>query len=130
MKNEDLWRSYKEYTEETTKHARQLGFAGAAICWFFRYDDATFPPLISLALLVFVVYFALDVAQYVVAAKQIRDWTRGEENRRFRESGTIDGEYEKPEELDTWPYRLFALKLGALTAAFGTLGIEFISRLL
>ena len=36
MKNRDLWASYEFYTSELTKYSRQLAFAAAAICWFFK----------------------------------------------------------------------------------------------
>lgn len=130
MKNAELWKSYSEYTSEATKQARQLAFGGTAICWFFRSAEVTFPPLIALAMLVFILYFAVDAVQYITAALQLRRWTRGEENRQWNESGTIDGQYDKPVELDAWPFRLFALKLATLFAAFGTLGAELIRRLL
>lgn len=129
MKNKDLWQAYTEYTFETTKHARQLAFAGAAICWFFRSPEVTFPRLIMVALLVFVLYFVVDIVQYITAAVKIRDWTLAEEKRQWEESDTIDGEYHKPASLDYWPYRLFVAKLVVLLAAFMALGAEFVRRL-
>ena len=77
----------------------------------------------------FVLYFVLDAIQYIVAAIQIRRYTRREEERKWKESGTIDGEYHTPAKLDNWPFRLFVAKLVVLLAAFATLGTEFIRRL-
>jgi hypothetical protein len=43
MRNTDLWNIYVTYTSEFTKYSRQLAFACAAICWFFRSPNVTFP---------------------------------------------------------------------------------------
>jgi hypothetical protein len=129
VKNADLWASYGAYTGELTKFARQLAFAGAAICWFFRTPDVRFPSRINAALLAFVTYFVLDIAQYFSAALLLRFWIRAEESRRWASSDTLDGEYDKPAWLDEPPFVLFVLKIVALVIAFAMLASEFLVRM-
>ena len=129
MRNKDLWESYDTYTSDLTKHARQLAFAGAAICWFFRSPEVTFPALVLIALSCFVIFFLGDILQYYTAAMVLRVWTRRQEKIHWARDNTIEGEYEKPEWLD-WPALFFFhIKIGMLLLGFTTLSAEFIRRM-
>lgn len=79
MKNEELWAQYKEYTQDLSTNCRQLGFASAGICWFFKTETYTFPNTIIYALGFTVAFFILDMLQYFTAAILIRMWTRSNE---------------------------------------------------
>lgn len=129
MKHQEIWRDYYFYTGEITKHARFLGFAGFAVCWFFRTPAITFPPLILAALMGLVVYFLLDLLQYYVAAFRLRSWMTGEEKCR-EPLGTLEEEdYRPPVGLDDWTLRLFHSKLAVLLIALGFVGAELIARM-
>jgi hypothetical protein len=61
----DIWDEYKENTTQVSEIGRKLAFGGAAICWFFKTPEATFPMFILLALLAIVLYFTCDVLQHL-----------------------------------------------------------------
>ncbi len=129
MKNREIWNSYDYYTGEITKHARYLGFAGVAICWFFRSPTLIFPQLILLSLITLVFFFLIDLIQYYVAAIRLRLWMQAEEEKQVRESGSIEGEYWPPKQLDKPAFVLFHCKLIALFLGFCFIGIELVSRM-
>src|SRR5436853_6308817 len=64
MKLSDLWKNQEIYSRDLTEHSRKLAFAVAAICWFFRTPQITFPPAILWALVFLVGFFILDVLHY------------------------------------------------------------------
>ncbi len=129
MKNAELWESYAFYTGELTKYSRQLAFAGAAICWFFKTPTVTFPQPVSLSLLLLVCFFACDVLQYFLAAHLLRWWTRREEKKMWAAKKTIEGDYNKPWWIDSPIFIFFNLKAFFLVAAFAALGFEFLGRM-
>lgn len=129
MKNAELWAAYRSYTEELTKLSRQLAFAAAAICWFFKREPVAFPSAIIWSLSFVVLFFLFDLLQFFVSAHVHRLWTRREEERQWRESNSIDGEYEKPWYLDRPAFVLFNAKIVSLLLAFVMLGLHFISLL-
>ena len=129
MKTTDLWQTYDAYTSGITEQSRKLAFAAAAICWFFNSDEVTFPLSVMWALIFVVVFFLLDIGQYLSGALLTRYWTRGEEIRLWREEGSIDGDVEKPDWLDRPPFLLFLLKIASLSAAFIALLTEFVGRI-
>ena len=128
MQNADLWKSYDFYTSELTKHARQLGFAGIAVCWLFRSSEGAFPGFVLVGLLAFVGFFASDVLQYYGAAILLRFWTQREESRKHDETGTIEGEYLKPRWVDRLPFLLFNLKIFLLLGGFFALAVGLWNR--
>lgn len=129
MNNREIWESYDYYTSEITKHARHLGFAGIAICWFFRSSDIQFPRAILGALTGLVLFFLLDLTQYYVAALRLRLWMHEEEEKQESERGTIEGDYRLNKELDRPVFALFHCKLFALLFGFVSIGYELISRM-
>jgi hypothetical protein len=118
MKNSDLWDSYVEYTKILSENARSLGFAAGAVCWFFKAENNTFPPTILWALLMVVGFFICDMLQYAVGAVLLRVWTRNEEVKKHKDTGTIEGEYDKPVWLDRPGYILWWTKIVLLFASF------------
>ena len=89
MKNAELWESYGFYTGELTKYSRQLAFAGAAICWFFKTPEVTFPKPVIVSLVLIVLFFISDILQYFIAAHLLRWWIRREEKRLWKKKKTI-----------------------------------------
>src|SRR4030042_695586 len=108
MTNKELWGQYKEYTAELSSNARKLAFAAGAITWFFKDRDNIFPPSILLAIGFLVLFFICDISQFVSGALMIRWWTRKEEIKKYKETGSIEGisikggegSYNKPAWLD------------------------------
>ncbi|MDA3833844.1 MAG: hypothetical protein PF495_10635 [Spirochaetales bacterium] len=129
MKNQEVWASYDFYTGEVTKHSRYLGFAGIAICWFFRTTEITFPNLILTSLILLVVFFVLDLAQYYVSAMRIRKWMQKEEAEKEKKTGSIDGEYWPVKSLDVPSFWLFKIKLLFLLLGFLCIGLELSLRI-
>src|SRR2546423_1406054 len=72
MKIDDLWQQQQQYPRDVTEHSRKLAFAVAAICWFFKSPDTTFPPAILGALIFLVGFFVADVTHYFWAAVRYR----------------------------------------------------------
>jgi hypothetical protein len=126
MKNQELWESYKEYTETLTEVARKLGFAAAAICWLFKANDNTFPPYILIGLSLVVLFFMCDMLQFLFGAIIIRTWTRSEEKKRWKEQGTIEGDYNKPAWLDYPSYTIWLIKVFCLLSSFLLIGLHLI----
>lgn len=129
MKNSELWKSYEFYTGELTKFSRQLAYAAAAICWFFKSEEVTFPKPITVSLLFLVLFFVFDILQYFISAHLLRWWTRKEEKVMWAEGETLDGEYNKPWWVDKPAFVFFNLKVLALFASFVSIGVEFASRI-
>ena len=129
MKNEAVWASYREYTIELTKHARQMGFAGIAVCWLFREPggDMSLPVVGALGLLT--LFFVADAAQYLVGAVQLKRWMESEEERFQNIRGTIEGDYAIPKALDRPTFALWSLKLVLLLVGFGLLGVEAVRQM-
>lgn len=127
MKNAELWASYREYTLGVTENARKLGFAAAAICWFFKTPDNIFPRLILFALGAAVLYFLCDILQYALGACLTRSWTRHEEKDRHRQGLSVeDGEYKKPAWIDVPSYVLWWLKIVFLFCSFVFIGLQIL----
>lgn len=122
MNNKEAWGHYKDYTLDVTEHSRKLGFAGAAICWFFKDESGSFPELILLALVFLIFFFIADVIQSMSGALLTRRWLRGEEIRKYEETGKIEGDYEKPGWIDYPSFTLFNLKVLFLIVSFAFTG--------
>jgi hypothetical protein len=128
MKNEDLWKSYEVYTKTLSDTSRQLGFAAAAICWFFKTPQHSFPGHILLALGFVVVFFVADILQYLLGAIFLRTWTRFHEKKKWKETGKIEGDYLKPSWLDYPSYLMWWAKVLALLTGFIFIGLELTGR--
>lgn len=129
MKNAEAWGHYRDYTRDITELTRRLAFGAAAICWIFRSADGRFPPTALWALLSVFLFFGSDLAQALLAAVGQRNWLLAQEEAQHTETGTIEGEYHKPASLDTWPYRLFRLKLVFLALAYAALAAHVVVQL-
>lgn len=128
MKNQEVWSHYKDYTKDITDFSRKLAFGGLAVCWFFKTEDATFPPFIISSLKYFICYFLFDLFQGLSGAILLRLWIHGEEKRLWNQNGSIDGEYLKPAWLDIPSFCFFILKILFLIIAFGLIGGELLTR--
>lgn len=127
MKNSELWGQYKQYTEDLTTNSRKLAFIAGGLCWFFKDDKGVFPVLILITLLLLVLYFAFDLLQYFTAALFYRQWIRAAETERYNNTGTLDGDYEKPAWLDRPAFTCWCVKTIILLIIYGCLGWHIIS---
>jgi hypothetical protein len=127
MKNEKLWAPYVDYTKALSEIARKLGFGAAAICWFFKSADNTFPSHIKISLVFVVLYFMLDMMQYLIAAVLLRIWIRREEKKKWAEKQTIEGDYEKPAWLDHPGYALWLAKVVLLLLGYAFIGLHLMN---
>ena len=124
MTGRELWTSYREYTRDITEHGRKLGFAGAAICWFFKREDLTFPVMIYAALFFFVAYFIADIFHSFSAALILKFFTEYHERRLWLETGSIEGDIKKPRWVD-WPaFSFFIIKCVFLITGFAFIGFH------
>jgi hypothetical protein len=129
MTGRKLWAEYQHYTRDLTQHERKLGFAGAAICWFFKRDDLTFPLLIYIALIFFIAYFIADILHYVSAALVLRFFIQYHEKKLFRETGKIEGDIIKPRWVDYPAFIFFIIKGVFLVFAFAFIGFYILTKL-
>ena len=128
MKNSDLWKSYADYTNNLSENARKLGFAAAAICWFFKDQQDRFPNLILVALGATVLFFLADILQYLLGALFVRVWTRHHEVKKYKATKSIEGEYDKPAWLDYPSYAMWWIKISSLLGAFSLIGLYIINK--
>lgn len=124
MNNSEAWGQYKDYTRDVTEYSRKLGFAGAAICWFFKDASAVFPGLILYALAFLVIFFIFDILQGMAGALLTRQWLHREELKRLADSGSVEGDYYKPRWLDYPAFTLFLLKVASLVMGFIFIGLH------
>jgi hypothetical protein len=129
MTTEKLWESYRGYSRDLTEHSRKLAFAAAAICWFFRSPDVTFPTAILWSLGLLVVYFILDVMHYLWGAIRVRKFLRSEEDKLYKKTGSVSGEISVPRSLDDPIFKVFCAKALALLASLVMLATEFVYRI-
>jgi len=123
MTNKELWGQYKEYTADLTNNARKLAFAAGAIAWFFKDNDNIFPKSILFAIGFLVLFFICDISQFIFGALMIGWWTRKEEKKKYKETKSIEGGYDKPAWLD-YPCRTFwFLKIVFLLLTFTCIGV-------
>ncbi|HOO91435.1 MAG TPA: hypothetical protein PLA74_11485 [Syntrophales bacterium] len=132
MRAEESWDYYSYNTDVTSRVSRQLAFAAAGICWFFKSPDILFPDHIYFALVSIVFYFIFDVSQYLVTAITYRIWII-KCKKEFRERGMDFEDNEVDAEEDWWlnfPSRLALLsKVAFLFISYGFIGAEILSRL-
>lgn len=124
MKNSDLWKQHEDYTKDLSSNCRNLGFAAAAIAWFFKTAACTFPPTVVKVLAFVVAFFIADVLQYLTAAVFLSRWTRKQEKNRYAETGSIEGDYDKPAWLDYPARALWWVKIACLILAYIFIGIH------
>ena len=124
MKNKDLWKQYEDYTKDLTTNCRKLGFAAAGICWFFKTATYTFPKPIMIALGCIVSFFIADILQFLFGSLFIRFWTRSQEKVKWKQSNTIEGDYEKPAWLDYPAFTMWWIKIICLLFGYIFIGIQ------
>jgi hypothetical protein len=129
MKIEKLWAQYQYYTRDLTANSRKLAFAVAAICWFFRTPEVTFPPAILWSLALLVCFFVFDVLQYVSAAFTLRRFLEHQEEKYLSETGELPQEVTKPRWVDYPATFFFIVKTLFLLGSFVALGTEFYWRI-
>ena len=122
MKNKDLWDQYQRYTEDLTINSRKLAYVAGGLCWFFKSEDGTFPAMILLALLFLVLFFFFDLLHNLLAAVVYRIWIRLHEEKKYKETGTIEGEYDKPVWLDRPAFTCWCFKNVVLLLTYVFLG--------
>lgn len=129
MKIDDIWAEYKECTQALTSTSRKLSFGAAAICWFFKTPEATFPTFVIFSLLSVVFFFTFDILQFLVAALSIRGWARKKQKEMLQEEGNLEAEVYKPSWINRAPFLLFLIKIVFLFISFFWLGAEFYKRI-
>lgn len=118
MTNQEIWTQYKEYSQTVSDIARRFAFAGIAICWLFKDSDTKFPAIVFSALLFFVIFFIIDLLQYLISTILLRFWMRKQEIKKWEITGKIEGNYHKPNWIDKPAFSFFTLKLISLFFAF------------
>lgn len=122
MKKDELWKSYVDYTKTLSDNTRALGFAAGGICWFFKTNTNCFPSAILWSLGLVVTFFIFDIIQYLASAILLRLWTRDMEKKKHKETGSIEGDYDKPAWLDYPAYTFWWMKILSLLLAFILIG--------
>jgi len=130
MKIKDHWDDYAFYTEKLTELSRQLAFAGAAICWFFKTPDVTFPTSILLALIGLVIFFISDIMQYLFSAILLKCWLRPIEKEAWKKHKSLDVDIDRPSYIDKPAFLLFIIKIILLISSFILILSEFFKKLL
>jgi hypothetical protein len=129
MTTEKLWDQYQDYTRDLTEHSRKLAFAVAAICWFFRTPQITFPPAILWSLALLICFFVLDVLHYFIGAFFVRLFLEHHEKAHYEKTGTELKEIPKPRWVDYPATFFFITKTLVLLSSFVALGTEFYYRI-
>lgn len=128
MKNAEIWDQYVRYTRDVTEISRKLGFGAIAVIWVLKHPDGTFPGNLYYSMGLVVGFFATDILQSLTAAVFLRTWIHNEEQKRYSQSGKIEGEYSKPRWLDYPAFGLFLIKVILLLFAFAMIGVELYLR--
>lgn len=120
MKLKDARDNYYFYSGKTSDLVRQLGLAGIAVIWIFKYEVAGVPKIpeaLSLPLILIVLGLAFDLLQYAVATSIWGIFQRHKEV-----SGIVeDAEFLAPKQFN-WPgIVLFVFKAVSIIAAYGYL---------
>ena len=120
MKLKDARDNYYFYSGKTSDLVRQLGLAGIAVIWIFKYEVQGVPKIpeaLSLPLLLIVLGLAFDLLQYAVATSIWGIFQRHKEVRGIAE----DADLIAPKEFN-WPgIVFFVLKFVSIIAAYGYL---------
>jgi len=129
MTTAKLWEEYQHYTRDLTEHSRKLAFAVAAICWFFKTPEITFPPAILWSLALLVCFFVFDVLHYFVGAFTVRFFLEYHEKAHFENTGDLLQEISKPRWVDRPATFFFVTKTLFLLSSFVALATEFYYRI-
>ncbi|MFK5981083.1 MAG: hypothetical protein QM488_19605 [Rhizobiaceae bacterium] len=124
MTNKDLWEQYGNFTIDLSNNARKLAFAAAGLSWLFKTIENTFPAPVLCALLAIIIFFICDILQYFLGAIRLKKWIESEEETREKETGSIEGEYKKPKNIDTPSFYCWVAKVIALLASYAFLGLQ------
>lgn len=129
MKISEVWKTYEFYTEKLTEQGRKLAFAIAAICWFFKTPEITFPEYILYSLLFVVSFLLFDLLQYLIGALLNGVYARYQEIKMWKQKHTIMGDIEKPAWIDKPVVTLFIIKNVILVISGWFLVLEFLCRI-
>jgi len=132
MKLGDIWDRYRDYTGELSKNFRTLALAAAAICWFFKSPQITFPKNILFALIFVVAFFICDILHYGVGAVITRLWARQKEKQLHKKKIAItrETEVEQPAWLDVGPLVFFFGKVLCLALSYVEIGKELMTKII
>ncbi len=128
MDNSTAWSNYVDYTRDLTEFSRKLAFAGIAICWVLKPENGSFSQTTLIAISLIVLFFVLDITQYSLGAIRWRNWIQAEENKKFEKTGSIEGDYSPPQDLDHPVFITFWLKVAVLSLGFLSIGAEVVQR--
>lgn len=131
MKLSKAWASYDDYSRTASNNARRLAFALAAVAWIFFTDEPTHSKWLVGSLAFVIIFFVLDLAQYVLGAERVRQHTASEEDEQGITAETdLDTVFISwPRSLDRPVLILYVMKLFILAAASLSLLPEFLFRL-
>ena len=117
MKLKDARDFYYFYSGKTSDLVRQLGLAGIAVIWIFKYDVQgvpKIPPALLPPLIFIVLGLALDFLQYATATFIWGIFQRHKEARGVAE----DADFLAPKQFN-WPaIAFFVLKVASILAAY------------
>jgi len=123
-----IWKRYSYETEQVTKSCRQLGYAAAAISWFYREQSGGFPALIWWALVAVVTYFWFDLMQFIVSALVIKKFCQAKEDEIKAKGPLVDTDVDQPKWLD-WPsFGGWVAKAVSLSVAYALIGFHVFSE--
>lgn len=130
MKIKDYWENWRKLTSNLTESTRKLAFGAAAICWFFKKADYTFPPKILLSLLFIVFFFIFDILQFFIQIIKLKKWIRKKEDEIEEQIGDKKLEEHEiggaPVEIYDLPDLFFYMKVVSLFIAFFMLILQFL----
>lgn len=120
MKLKDARENYYFYSGKTSDLVRQLGLAGIAVIWIFKYEVQGIPKVpeaLALPLVLIVLGLALDLLQYAVATSIWGIFQRQKEKNGVGE----DTDFLAPKQFN-WPtIAFFVLKVLSIIAAYAYL---------
>ena len=122
--NEEIWQQYSNFAIDLSNNARKLAFGGAAIAWVFKTEESTFPFAVLCALFFIISFFILDISQYFLGATRLKKWIEAEEKKKINETGSFEGEYKKPIDIDIPSYHCWIAKIFVLLIGYFFLGIQ------
>lgn len=126
MKLSEIWNIHHDLTVSASNIARQLGFAGIAICYLFKSEPLEFPRIILISLSFFIAYFIFDLFQFTVTSVKYHKYAIDRE----RELQRRDKDLEKaevepyPRNLNNFPFIFFYSKFVFLFIGFLVLGYQ------
>ncbi len=117
MKLKDARDLYYFYSGKTSDLIRQLGLAGIAVIWIFKFEaqgTPKIPQALALPLVLIVIGLAFDLLQYAIATSVWGIFQRRKELSGIGE----DAEFKVPRQFN-WPtIALFLAKVLAIVAAY------------